>query len=236
MNRYARQQQLPEIGAEGQRLLRAARVLVLGCGALGSLAAMYLAGAGVGELVIADFDCVDITNLHRQLFYTEAEAGRSKARLLADRIAALNSEVKVTVVAEFVRPERMSELAAAVDLVVEAADNPDTKTMVSDACQALCRPCVIGGVEGWRGQVLTCLPGSPNYRAVFGAGADAGFTPCSLGGVAGPARSGGVTTGPGGCQGHHRQRWRPRPTPPLRCSDDAFHHFRPLNRQKNPIG
>ena len=186
MNRYARQQQLPEIGAEGQRLLRAARVLVLGCGALGSLAAMYLAGAGVGELVIADFDSVDITNLHRQLFYTEAEAGRSKARLLADRIAALNSEVKVTVVAEFVRPERMSELASAVDLVVEAAENPDTKTMVSDACQALCRPCVIGGVEGWRGQVLTCLPGSPYYRAVFGAGADAGFTPCSLGGVAGP--------------------------------------------------
>lgn len=186
MNRYARQQQLLEIGAEGQRLLRAARVLVLGCGALGSLSAMYLAGAGVGQLLIADFDTVDITNLHRQLFYAEAEAGRPKARLLADRIRALNSEVRVTALEEFVRPVRMRQLAADVDLVVEAADNPDSKTMVSDACQALGKPCVIGGVEGWRGQVLTCLPATPYYKEVFGSGADAGFTPCSLGGVAGP--------------------------------------------------
>lgn len=186
MNRYARQIQLPEIGTGGQQLLGAARVLVIGCGALGSPAAMYLAGAGVGELTVADFDTVDITNLHRQIFYTEADAGNPKARLLAVRIAALNSGVRVRAVEEFVRPERMAALASGADVVVEATDNPDSKSMVSDVCLQLGKPCVLGGVDGWRGQVLTCLPGSPYYRDVFGTGTGSGFTPCSLGGIAGP--------------------------------------------------
>lgn len=186
MNRYSRQQQLPEIGTAGQQLLGAARVLVVGCGALGSPAAMYLAGAGVGSLVIADFDTVDITNLHRQVFYTQADAGKSKSLLLGRSIAALNSEVRVRVIEEFVRSESMAELAAQADVVVEATDNPDSKVMVSDACLRLGKPCVLGGVDGWQGQVLTCLPGTPYYREVFGSDTSSGFTPCRLGGVAGP--------------------------------------------------
>lgn len=81
MNRYQRQQQLPEIGAGGQKLLGASRVVIVGCGALGSVVAMYLAGAGVGEIVIADFDTLDVSNLHRQVFYAEADTGKPKVEL-----------------------------------------------------------------------------------------------------------------------------------------------------------
>lgn len=186
MNRYQRQQQLPEIGAGGQKLLGASRVVIVGCGALGSVVAMYLAGAGVGEIVIADFDTLDVSNLHRQVFYTEADTGKPKVELLADRMRRLNSDITVVPVNEFIRPERLRQLAAQGDVVIEAGDNPDTKYMVSDVCQSLDKPCVIGGVNGWQGQLLTCVSGGKYYRDVFAESACAGFTPCSLAGVVGP--------------------------------------------------
>lgn len=185
-NRYIRQQQLPEIGSAGQQLLNEAKVAVIGCGALGSIAAMYLAGAGVGNIVIADFDTVDLTNLQRQLTYTESDLGKSKAATLRQRIVALNSEIHVTAIDEFIRPDRLRTIASETDLIVEATDNPDSKYMVSDICVSLGKPCVIGGVNGWHGQILTQTPSSPAYRDIFPDSPESGFTPCSIGGVMGP--------------------------------------------------
>ena len=186
VNRYIRQQQLPEIGTSGQKKIRECSVAMIGCGALGSIASMYLAGAGTGRLVIADFDTIDITNLHRQLSYKESDTGQSKSATLRTRLLEMNSDIEVEAIEAFIRPDRMREIAASVDVVVEAGDNPDTKYMVSDVCAALGKPCVIGGVSGWEGQVMTQIPGSLTYRDLFPSADTAGFTPCSIGGVMGP--------------------------------------------------
>lgn len=186
-NRYIRQLQLPELGAEAQQRLGAARAVVVGCGALGSVAAMYLAGAGVGHITIADYDTVDLSNLHRQLFFAETDCGKPKAILLKQRMEALNSDIRVVALNEMIRPDRLRELAAQADVVLDATDNPDSKYMVSDVCATLPIPCITGGVKGWQGQVMTCVPGMPYYRDVFPESDSTGFTPCSIAGIIGPA-------------------------------------------------
>ncbi len=185
-DRYSRQTQLPEIGVRGQLALGAARVAVIGCGALGSLVAMYLAGAGIGKIIIADFDTVDISNLHRQLFFTENECGKPKVSLLRKRMEALNRQIKVTELQELVRPELLHTIAPLCEVVIDATDNPESKRMVSEVCREIGKPCIIGGVDGWRGQVMTCVPGGTYYNDVFPAEESDGFTPCRLGGVVGP--------------------------------------------------
>lgn len=89
---------LPEIGPEGLSLLQESRIMVIGCGALGSMCAMYLAASGTGNITIADFDTIDISNLQRQLFFTESELGKSKASALAERMRSINSEIRVEVI------------------------------------------------------------------------------------------------------------------------------------------
>lgn len=167
MNRYSRQLQLPEIGAAGQARLQAASVLLIGCGALGSVAAMYLAGAGIGELTIADFDSVEISNLHRQLFYAEAEVGHAKALLLKNRINALNSEVRVRALQEKIEARTLPELMLGSDVVIEATDNAASKYVVADTCKRLGVPCIIGGVDGWQGQLFVQMPASAAYSTIF---------------------------------------------------------------------
>ena len=186
--RYARNIALPFVGDEGQQRLLATRVTIVGCGALGSVAAMYLAGSGVGTLTIVDFDTIDVSNLQRQPFYTMSQLGESKARSLAASVKALNPDVKVNVVETLLRSEGMKNLLGNSDIVLECSDNPSTKLMVSDNCRTGGVPCVIGGVSGTNGQVLGVGNGTPGFREIFGDDPGCtGFTPCGAGGVFAPA-------------------------------------------------
>lgn len=187
MNRYIRNLQLSGLGKEGQEALSRARVVVIGAGALGSVCAMYLAGSGIGHLTIADFDNIDITNLQRQLSYTEADTGKSKAETLAKKIGEINSEIKVTPIRAFVTAQMLEELVVEADVVIEASDNPATKYLVTDCAERINKPYALGAVAQWQGQALSWLPGYPGYRDIFPIGADEGaYTPCSIGGILGP--------------------------------------------------
>lgn len=187
MNRYIRNLQLNGLGKEGQAALARARVLVIGAGALGSVCSMYLAASGVGHLTIADFDNVDITNLQRQLSYTEADVGKPKANTLAQKIGQINSEIEVTPIRAFVTAQTLELLVSEADIVIEASDNPATKYMVTDCAERLGKPYALGAVAQWQGQALSWCPGHPGYRDLFPVGADEGaYTPCSIGGILGP--------------------------------------------------
>ena len=187
--RYSRNVMLDGMGKEGQERLLRSRALVVGCGALGSICAMYLAGSGVGELTLVDFDTIDISNLQRQLSFTTAQCGQKKAEALAERIAAINPEVKLSVHTGMLTRKNAAELFEGKDVVIEGSDNPATKYLVTDLCAELGIPCVLGGVSQWQGQVMSWAPGGPwpTYRDIFPEAAEeGGFTPCSLGGVLGP--------------------------------------------------
>lgn len=184
--RYSRNISVEGIGEEGQLQLLGARVFVLGCGALGSVAAAYLAGAGVGHITIADFDTVDISNLQRQLTFSEQDAGRKKASALEARLRQINSEVEIDSVDTLITPAKAEELFSRCDFILDASDNPDTKYMTDSVCRRLGLPYSIAGVLGLRGQVMTHVKGTAGYSDFFPESAGAGYTPCSIGGVLGP--------------------------------------------------
>ena len=187
-HRYARLEAIGAIGAEGVARLRAGKVFVLGCGALGSLCAMYLAASGVGTVGLADFDTIDATNLQRQLFFSEESVGTPKVAELARRIAQLNSEVEVRTHNEMVNASKAEKIFADYDFIVDGSDNPSTKLMTARVCQSLGIPYCIGGVEAFAGQLMSWAPGHMGYADLFGeCAACSGITPCSVAGVIGPA-------------------------------------------------
>ena len=186
--RYSRLTSIPEIGPKGIEALQESHVMIVGCGALGSLCAMYLAASGVGKLTIADFDTIDLSNLQRQLFFTEDDLGCSKAMTLADRIHNINAETKINMVEKMIREDDAMELFADCDVVVDGSDNPDTKVMTDMISWRMNVPCVIAGVRGFECQIITSLPDSARYTDIFGTSPGSnGFTPCSVMGVLGPA-------------------------------------------------
>jgi molybdopterin/thiamine biosynthesis adenylyltransferase len=177
---------LDGIGIDGQERLLASSVLIIGAGALGSVVAMYLAASGVGHIGIADFDTIDISNLQRQLSFTETDLGQSKARVIAAKLNAVNSDIKVTLYEKLLRRNDVDDIIDKYDLVIEGSDNPDTKYMVTDVCSAHHMPYVIGGVAQYSGQVMCYRTGAKGYSDVFPRGESNGFLPCSMGGVLGP--------------------------------------------------
>lgn len=186
--RYSRIEAIEGIGEQGVERLNEGKVFVVGCGALGSLCAMYLAGSGAGTVGIADFDTIDISNLQRQLFFDERSLGKSKVRTLADKIRNLNSSVTVEVFEGMVSRSKAEEIFAGYDFVIDGSDNPATKLMTSAVCESIGLPYCIGGVRECAGQIMSWTPGHLGYRDVFGDKiACGGFTPCSAGGVLGPA-------------------------------------------------
>lgn len=188
VDRYLRN--IKVVGTAGQSRLAEAVVLVAGCGALGGQTAMLLAAAGVGRLILIDFDTVCISNLQRQLFYREEDAGKLKASLLADRIHALNSEVDVEVYPEMLTYDNAGDMISRADFVVEATDNHAPKAMIEEVCREKDVPCCIGGVAGWRGQVVTVADGSKGMSHLFpDAGDDGSVLPCEAEGVMGPVAS-----------------------------------------------
>lgn len=185
-SRYSRNERV--VGVEGQRRLRESSVLIIGCGALGSPAAMYLAGAGVGKIGLVDFDTIDPTNLQRQLFYREDEAGKSKAETLAERIRALNSETEVRVHPTLFSAKNGPEILKEYDVIIEATDNPASKYMIDEVCSSEGKPAVIGGVAEMKGQVTTYVPGHMRFSDFFPVPPeDQGMLPCEIQGVLGPA-------------------------------------------------
>lgn len=186
-SRYSRISTLPEIGSGGVAKLNAGKVGIIGCGALGSLCAMYLAAGGVGNIVMADFDTVDISNLQRQLFFTEDDLGKPKVAVLASRIKGINSDTELVAEELLVREENAGDLYGECDVIVDGSDNPSTKLMTDRISARLGIPCVIAGVRGFECQIMTCREGSVRYSDVFGNDPGCnGFTPCSIGGVLGP--------------------------------------------------
>lgn len=166
--RYSRQLVLPEVGGAGQARLRAASVLVVGAGGLGSPAALYLAAAGVGRLGLADGDRVDLSNLQRQILHTSRDVGRPKVESARSRLLELNPLVRVEVHGERVEEANAARLVGGYDLVVSAVDNPEGRYALNDACVRLGRPLVEAGVVGFRGFLMTVLPGrGPCFRCVF---------------------------------------------------------------------
>lgn len=167
--RYQRQIALPEIGEEGQRRLRDAKVLIIGVGGLGSPIALYLAGAGVGELGLVDADVVSLTNLQRQLLYTEDEVNRPKVECAARRLKALNSEINIRTYPVRLDASNALQLISGYDVVVDGCDNYATRYAISDACEALHIPYVYGAIQGFQGQVsVFCQDSSSKtYRDLY---------------------------------------------------------------------
>ena len=167
--RYSRQIMLPAMGIAGQERLRRARVLVVGLGGLGSPVAMYLAAAGVGRLVLADFDAVDLSNLQRQVLHTTDRIGMPKAESARLALAALNPEVELVTVKRSLSPATLPGLIQDLDLVVDGSDNFATRFAVNAACVAARKPLVSGAAIRMEGQVATFSgqPGGPCYQCLY---------------------------------------------------------------------
>ncbi|MGE5155245.1 MAG: HesA/MoeB/ThiF family protein [Bdellovibrio bacteriovorus] len=167
--RYSRQIMLPGFGIEGQERLRAASVLVVGLGGLGSPVAMYLAAAGVGRLVLADFDAVDLSNLQRQILHSTERIGLPKADSARLTLVALNPGVELITVKRSLTEDTLPDLVAQVDLVVDGSDNFATRFAVNAACFKVGRPLVSGAAIRTEGQVATFSgkPGGPCYQCLY---------------------------------------------------------------------
>lgn len=186
--RYSRLAALPDLGPEGVAALSKAKVLVIGCGALGSLCSMYLAASGVGYLAIADFDTIDISNLQRQLFFSERDLGKPKTEILAERVHSLNSSIHLQAISSLITEQRARRLFPEFDLIVDGSDNPATKLLTDRLTRESGRCCVIGGVKEFQGQVCSFRPDSIPYVEMFGDSPDStDIMPCSIAGVLGPA-------------------------------------------------
>ena len=187
--RYSRHILLPEIGVEGQEKLLAAHALVIGAGGLGSPAALYLASAGVGTITLADGDAVDLTNLQRQILHTTAAVGRPKAASGRDALAKLNPEVRVVALEERLDPERLGELVARADVVLDCSDNFATRHAANRACVKHRRALVSGAGVRFDGQISVFdlrRDDSPCYGCLFPEDATIEEERCAVMGVFAP--------------------------------------------------
>jgi adenylyltransferase/sulfurtransferase len=185
--RYGRQLVLPELGEHGQRRLRAARVLLVGAGGLGSPVALYLAAAGIGTLGIVEPDRVDVSNLQRQVLHGTRDVGRKKLASAADRLRDLNPGVEVVAHDAWFSAENALALARTYDLVVDGTDNFTARYLVNDACVLAGKPNVHGAVFRFEGQATVfCAPGGPCYRCLYPEPPPPELVPsCAEGGVLG---------------------------------------------------
>lgn len=165
IERYARHLVLREVGGPGQQKLKAASVLIVGAGGLGSPAALYLAAAGVGTLILVDPDEVDRSNLQRQILYAEEDVGRPKAEAASDRLAALNPHIFVAGYNGAFEPANADELVEGVDLVLDGTDDFAVRFAVNDACVRHGKPLISGAIGRWTGQV-GIFGGRPCYRCL----------------------------------------------------------------------
>jgi len=168
--RYARHLDLPGFGARAQERLRAGRVMVVGCGGLGSPALYYLAAAGVGLLGLVDSDQVDVSNLQRQILHATPDIGRPKVDSAVGRLRALNPHVRLAPHAVHLTADNARELFAPYDVILDCTDNFAAKYLINDACIALKKTFVHAGISAFCGQLMTVVPGkSACLRCLFPA-------------------------------------------------------------------
>ncbi len=187
--RYSRHILLNEIGVEGQERLVAARVLVVGAGGLGSPAALYLAAAGVGTLVLADGDTVDLTNLQRQILHTSASVGRPKVDSGRDALARINPETRVLALQARLEGTALDEQVALADVVLDCSDNFATRHAINRACVAHQKPLVSGAAIRFDGQVSVFDArriDAPCYHCLFPEAEDVEEVRCAVMGVFAP--------------------------------------------------
>ena len=185
--RYGRHLLLPEVAIDGQRALKASRVLIVGAGGLGSPAALYLAAAGVGTLGLVDFDIVEITNLQRQLLHGTRDVGRSKLDSARDRLHDANPNVKLELHATRLTSANALTIIREYDLVLDGTDNFATRYLVNDACVLLGKPNVYGSIFRFDGQAsVFATADGPCYRCIYPEPPPPGLVPsCAEGGVLG---------------------------------------------------
>ncbi len=185
-SRYARQIALPQIGEDGQRRIRDSRVLIVGLGGLGSPAALYLAGAGVGELVLVDFDVVEASNLQRQIIHSTDRVGQLKVESARSAIEALNPDCRVTAIDHELGDDELREQIRAASLVLDCSDNFNTRFAVNRCCIEERTPLVSAAAIRFEGQILPVLPGrGPCYQCLYPESYE-DMPTCEMEGVLGP--------------------------------------------------
>jgi adenylyltransferase/sulfurtransferase len=185
--RYSRHLILPEVGVEGQRKLKAARVLCVGTGGLGSPLALYLAAAGVGTLGLVDFDVVDASNLQRQIIHSTADIGRKKLDSAAEKLKALNPGLNIRKHDTMLSSANALDILKDYDIVADGTDNFPTRYLVNDACVLLGKPNVYGSIFRFEGQAsVFATKDGPCYRCLYPEPPPPGLVPsCAEGGVLG---------------------------------------------------
>lgn len=167
LDRYLRQMIFPEIGEHGQEKLKAASVLVAGVGGLGSVSAQYLCRAGVGRLTIVDSQDVQITDLNRQICYSEGDIGKGKAFIAEKVLSGINSCVEIKAFQTEISRENLMSLLEDVQVVVDGTDNFATRFLLNEACHRRGIPLIYGGIFGLKGSVMTIIPGQTPCLACF---------------------------------------------------------------------
>ena len=187
VQRYSRHLIMPEVGIDGQRKLKAARVLCVGAGGLGAPASMYLAAAGVGTLGLVDFDAVDASNLHRQVIYDTTDVGKGKLEAARDRLTAMNPSVKVVMHEVALTSKNALDVLKDYDVILDGTDNFQTRYLVNDACVLLGKPNAYGSIFRFDGQAsVFAVKGGPCYRCLYPEPPPPGLVPsCAEGGVLG---------------------------------------------------
>ncbi|CAK1554284.1 unnamed protein product [Leptosia nina] len=199
IERYSRQILLPDIGVKGQEKLMKGKVLIVGAGGLGCPASVYLAGAGVGEIGIVDYDSVDVTNIHRQFLHSESDQGVSKAESAANSLRSINSRIKVSAYNEQLDSKNALQIASKYDVILDCSDNVPTRYMLSDVCVLAKVPLISGSALKMEGQLTIygyranrnpkeqeATYRGPCYRCVFPTPPPAETVgSCSANGVAG---------------------------------------------------
>jgi len=187
IHRYARHISLPDVGVEGQQKIDESKVLVIGAGGLASPVLLYLAAAGVGEIGIIDDDIVDLSNLQRQIIHSEAEIGKLKVESAKQRIASINSSVKITTWNVRLTPDNAQDICSNWDLIIDGTDNIPTRYLVDDICMIIGIPWVYGSIYRFEGQVSVFnYQDGPCYRDLFPEPPPANLIPsCADGGVFG---------------------------------------------------
>lgn len=185
--RYSRHLIMPEVGVEGQEKLKAAKVLMIGTGGLGSPAALYLAAAGVGTLGLIDFDKVDFSNLQRQIIHSTSSVNQPKVESAKNRLKEINPNVKVVTYDEMLTKDNIMRILKDYEMVLDGTDNFQTRYLVNDACVFTKKPFVYGSIFRFDGQATVFYPGKgPCYRCLFAEPPPPGMVPsCAEGGVLG---------------------------------------------------
>jgi molybdopterin/thiamine biosynthesis adenylyltransferase/rhodanese-related sulfurtransferase/molybdopterin converting factor small subunit len=187
VKRYSRHLIMPEVGVDGQRKLKAAKVLCIGAGGLGSPVAMYLAAAGVGTLGIVDFDVVDFSNLQRQILHGTPDVGRPKLASAKDKLHALNPEIEIQTFETALSSQNALKLFEPFDIIVDGTDNFPTRYLVNDACVLTGKPNAYGSIFRFEGQAsVFATKDGPCYRCLYPEPPPPGLVPsCAEGGVLG---------------------------------------------------